>query len=68
MTVDKHAPLKYRYGNRKFWFRGYYVDIVGRNRKKIEKYIHYYNHKRIKIKLAGMSPVQYRIHTSQWAA
>ena len=34
----------------------------------IEIYIHYYNHRRIKIKLAGMSPVQYRIHTSQWAA
>lgn len=34
----------------------------------IETYIDYYNHKRIKTKLAGMSPVQYRIHTSQWAA
>ena len=34
----------------------------------IEKYIYYYNHKRIKRKLAGMSPVQYRIHTSQLAA
>ena len=34
----------------------------------IETYIYYYNHKRIKTKLAGMSPVQYRIHTSQWAA
>ena len=34
----------------------------------IEKYIYYYNHKLIKIKLAGMSPVQYRIHTSQMAA
>ena len=34
----------------------------------IEKYIYYYNQKRFKIKLVGMSPVQYRIHTSQWAA
>jgi len=34
----------------------------------IETYIYYYNHKRIKTKLASMSPVQYRIHTSQWAA
>lgn len=33
----------------------------------IETYIEYYNHKRVKRKLAGMSPVQYRIHTSQWA-
>lgn len=35
---------------------------------KIEQYIHYYNHERIKQKLAGMSPVNYRIHASQLAA
>lgn len=34
----------------------------------LETYIHYYNHKRIKQKLTGMSPVQYRLHTSQQAA
>jgi putative transposase len=33
----------------------------------LEKYIEYYNHKRIKVKLKGMSPVQYRIHTQQIA-
>ena len=37
-------------------------------KRKIEKYINYYNYKRIKQKLAGMSPVQYRIHTSRIAA
>lgn len=37
-------------------------------KKRIEEYIQYYNNKRIKQKLAGMSPVQYRIHTSQLAA
>jgi len=37
-------------------------------KKKIEEYIDYYNNKRIKQKLAGMSPIQYRIHTSQLAA
>jgi transposase InsO family protein len=37
-------------------------------KKRIEEYIHYYNNKRIKQKLAGMSPVQYRVHTSQLAA
>ena len=37
-------------------------------KKDIESYIHYYNNKRIKQKLAGMSPVQYRLHTSQLAA
>jgi transposase InsO family protein len=37
-------------------------------KKRIEEYIIYYNNKRIKEKLAGMSPVQYRIHTSPLAA
>ncbi|HFI0578913.1 TPA: IS200/IS605 family transposase [Streptococcus suis] len=39
MIFDKHANLKYRYGNRKFWCRGYYVDTVGRNQKVIAEYI-----------------------------
>jgi len=36
---DRHANLKYKYGNRQFWCTGYYVDTVGRNRKAIEEYI-----------------------------
>lgn len=40
MIFDRFANLKYRYGNRKFWSRGYYVDTVGRNEKKITEYIH----------------------------
>ena len=36
---DRHANLKYKYGNRQFWCRGYYVDTVGRNKEAIEKYI-----------------------------
>ena len=39
MIFDRFANLKYRYGNRQFWCRGYYVDTVGRNQKKIEEYI-----------------------------
>ena len=39
MIFDKHANLKYRYGNRHFCCRGYYVDTVGRNKKAIENYI-----------------------------
>ena len=39
MIFDRYANLKYRYGNRKFWCRGYYVDTVGRNKKAIEDYI-----------------------------
>ena len=39
VIFDKLANLKYKYGNRHFWCRGYYVDTVGRNKKAIEKYI-----------------------------
>lgn len=39
MIFDRFANLKYRYGNREFWCRGYYVDTVGRNKAAIEKYI-----------------------------
>ena len=39
MIFDRYANLKYRYGNRHFWCRGYYVDTVGKNAKKIEEYI-----------------------------
>lgn len=39
MIFDRHANLKYKYGNRHFWCRGYYVDIVGRNKKAIVQYI-----------------------------
>ncbi len=39
MIFDRHANLKYRYGNRKFWCRGFYVDTVGRNKKQIQEYI-----------------------------
>ncbi|HCT0529007.1 TPA: IS200/IS605 family transposase [Staphylococcus pseudintermedius] len=39
MIFDRHVHLKYRYGDRKFWYKGFYVDTVGRNRKVIEEYI-----------------------------
>ena len=39
MIFDRHANLKYKYGNRHFWCTGYYVDTVGRNRKAIQEYI-----------------------------
>ena len=39
MIFDRHANLKYKYGNRHFWCKGYYVDTVGRNKKIIEEYI-----------------------------
>lgn len=39
MIFDRHANLKYKYGNRHFWCTGYYVDTVGKNKKAIEEYI-----------------------------
>ena len=39
MIFDRHANLKYKYGNRNFWCRGYYADTVGKNEKAIKEYI-----------------------------
>jgi len=39
MIFERHANLKYKYGNRHFWCRGYYVDTVGKNEKMIQDYI-----------------------------
>jgi len=39
MIFDQHANLKYKYGNRQFWCRGFFVDTVGKNKKAIEEYI-----------------------------
>jgi len=39
MIFDKHANLKYKYGNHHFWAEGYYVSIVGLNEATIKKYI-----------------------------
>lgn len=36
---ERHANLKYRHGNRSFWCRGYYVDTVGKNTKKMAEYL-----------------------------
>ena len=39
MIFGRHANLKYKYGNRHLWARGYYVDTAGRNKKQIQEYI-----------------------------
>ncbi len=39
MIFDRHANLKYKYGNRHFWARGYYVSTVGLNEATIAKYV-----------------------------
>ena len=39
IIFERHANLKYKYGNRHFWCRGYYIDTVGRNEKAIREYV-----------------------------
>ena len=39
MIFDRHANLKYKYGKRNFWARGYFVDTVGKNERIIKEYI-----------------------------
>ena len=39
MIFERHANLKYKFGNRKFWARGYFVDTVGKNKQRIQEYI-----------------------------
>ena len=39
MIFERHAHLKYKYGRRQFWCKGYYVSTVGRNKKAIEQYV-----------------------------
>lgn len=39
MIFDRHANMKYKFGNRHFWAKGYFVDTVGKNEKIIREYI-----------------------------
>ena len=39
MLYEQFGDLKFKYRNREFWCRGYYVDTVGKNKKKIQEYI-----------------------------
>ena len=39
LIFERHADMKYKYGQRQFWCRGYYVDTVGKNTKAIKEYI-----------------------------
>ena len=57
MIFDKHANLKYKYGNRHFWCRGYYVDTVGKNTAAIKAYIQ--NQLKEDLEYEQMSLVEY---------
>ena len=39
MIHERHGNLKYKYGNRSFWCRGYFVDTAGKNAKRIQEYV-----------------------------
>ena len=39
LIFDRHADMKYKYGQRQFWCRGYFIDTVGKNTKAIKQYI-----------------------------
>ena len=56
MIYERWGNMKFKYRNRQFWCRGYYVDTVGRNKRVIEEYIRNqleedYTHDQIKIKV-----------------
>ena len=44
LIFERHANLKFKYGSRTFWCRGYYVDTVGKNKQKIVEYIRAQTH------------------------
>ncbi|MEA1212353.1 transposase, partial [Salmonella enterica subsp. enterica serovar Typhi] len=43
MLYEQFGDLKFKYRNREFWCRGYYVDTVGKNTAKIQDYIKHQN-------------------------
>ena len=51
MIFERHANLKYQFGNRHFWSIGYYVSTVGLNEATIRKYIQYQKKKKIFYKI-----------------
>ena len=64
MIFDQFANLKYKYGNRHFWCRGYYVDTVGGNKQAVQKYIQ--NQEREDLISSQISMVEYYDPFEQW--
>ena len=58
MIFDKHANLKYKFGNRHFWSEGYYVSTVGFNEATIKKYIQ--EHEKHDIAIDKLSVKEYK--------
>ena len=53
MIYDQFGDLKFKYRNREFWCRGYYVDTVGKNKAKIAEYVANYDPEKPETALAG---------------
>ena len=64
MIFDRHANLKYKYGSRNFWCRGYYVDTVGGNKQAVQKYIQ--NQEKEDLITDQISMVEYYDPFRQW--
>ena len=64
MIIDQFANLKYKYGNRHFWCRGYYVDTVGGNKQAVQKYIQ--NQEREDLISSQISMVEYYDPFEKW--
>ncbi len=64
MIFDQFANLKYKYGNRHFWCRGYYVDTVGGNKQAVQKYIQ--NQEREDLISSQISMVEYYDPFEKW--
>ena len=64
IIFERYAYLKYKYGNRHFWSRGYYVSTVGGNKQAIEKYIQ--NQEKEDVISAQISMVEYYDPFEKW--
>ena len=62
MIFDKHANLKYKFGNRKFWAEGYYVSTVGLNETTIKKYIQQHGEARHNARHANVTRISRPLH------
>lgn len=63
MLYEQFGELKYKYRNREFWCKGYYVDTVGKNESRIAEYIaNQYKEDYLgdQLTMAGMSPFKGR--------
>ena len=64
MIFERYAHMKYKYGNRHFWSRGYYVSTVGGNKQAVQKYIQ--NQEKEDLISAQINMVEYYDPFEKW--